>query len=194
MKFNNVETFLKQKKVDKLYEPESYNFEDEWGLTEDENLKPIFNRYFTYKVVALNLGRENEDFAEEYKQGKEFAMGLTGGENEDKYRNIVDPDGAGAKSKDNLIHEVYNKLWKWEKEGKNTFRSIESGNFSIKFGPDTMNSAQNVLNSIVQNIIENSAEDSFEHKTLRAKKRPSYRYSLKYMLELYGIRIQKINS
>lgn len=111
-------------------EPWEYNFEFECG---DENYKalPVFERYFTYKISP-------EVISDKYDSAKEFIKKHFG------YSSICDPDGSAATFYP-IIHDIYNKLWNWEKS-KDTFGRINNEAFDdILWGGDTMNSVQTTL-------------------------------------------------
>jgi len=163
MSYNNVENFLKY-----CNGPENYNFEFECDI-ESYNLKPSLERYIIYKAT-------NPDAAKSvYPNGREFAISI---QKKEDYKRLEDCDGSEGGRHTKLIHDVYYKLWGWQRSDS-AFGRIEANGFGCRFGADTMNSVQNILNDIVNEIILRD-----ENKPLLYKKRGNV--SINYLIELYA--------
>lgn len=161
MAYNNIEDFLKG-------DPANYNFEFECDVQEYIQL-PTFDRYLTYKATDPK-GKNSA-----YDSGKQFATEII---QSGKYSELGDCDGSGEKGNVNLIHDIYLKLWKWEK-GIDTFGDIQGDDFKCQFGGETMNSMQTILNDVVKNIV-------YKDENVHLLNKKIGNVSINYMLGLYG--------
>lgn len=117
--------------------PWEYNFEFECN---DENYTRLctFERFFTYKLLTDN----DKSCHQTLPLAKEFIdKRLTM-----EYKTIIDPDGSDGM--DCLAHEIYNRLWDWKKNEKNTFGKMEDKFDMGEFGADTINSATNPISQL----------------------------------------------
>lgn len=133
MEYESIEKLLKHK------EPWKYNFEFECGNKEYEELD-TFERYFTYR--ASKGGKVYKEYSNAQKFIDECAK---------KYNDLKDPDAWNNKAYYDVVIEIYERLWNYEKD-----EYIEESSAHIKknpfgnccFGGDTMNSVQYVLNDL----------------------------------------------
>ncbi len=116
-----------------MEKPWKYNFEFECG-DKDYKALPAFERYFTYKISPE---------ATAYDSANQFIINHFG------YSPICDPDGSG-KGYYTLIHEIYNALWRWEKDKNSTFGTLKGKPDICEFGADTMNSVQTALGLTIE--------------------------------------------
>lgn len=161
----------------KLNNPIEYNFEFENKLLAESGLD-TYSRYFTYKAnndKARNSGYEN---------GKKFAEVVN-----QKFGNIADCDGTLENNENDtcmLTREVYRVLWGWNdvSNGKLSRYGISAIDSFGLVGPETMNSAQTIVNM----IIKESFESCNEKNIVSLKKG---RISANFMLELFANEISK---
>lgn len=161
----------------KLNNPIEYNFEFENKLLAESGLD-TYSRYFTYKAnndKARNSGYEN---------GKKFAEVVN-----QKFGNIADCDGTLENNENDtcmLTREVYRALWGWNdvSNGKLSRYGISAIDSFGLVGPETMNSAQTIVNM----IIKESFESCNEKNIVSLKKG---RISANFMLELFANEISK---
>lgn len=163
MSYNDVKTF-----IEICRKPENYNFEFENNVNYYANLLPI-DKYFIYK--ASNPKCKNSV----YESGKQFATSMN-----IIYSGIPDCDGSGV-GNNSLIHDVYLKLWGWEKSNKSTFGKIKDNKFNCDFGGETINSVQYLLNSLVENLTKFP-----KNNHILEYKKHSWKISLNFMIELYA--------
>ena len=174
MSYNDVKTFLKECK-----KPEKYNFEYECDIEEYIKLEP-FDRYFTYK--ATDPARLKSD----YPAGKAFAVKLQ--KEGSPYNKLQDCDGTlkgSRKAGDEtqackLTREVYRKLWNWDDQNNEKIKRYGKSDsfFPCEFGPDTVNSVQNILNHILDKKI---VPDNEKYQSIKGTNNCSINLSL----ELY---------
>lgn len=135
----------------KLNNPIEYNFEFENKLLAESGLD-TYSRYFTYKAnndKARNSGYEN---------GKKFAEVVN-----QKFGNVADCDGTLENNENDtcmLTREVYRALWGWNdvSNGKlSRYGSSAIDSFGL-VGPETMNSAQTIVNMIIKESFESCKE------------------------------------
>uniref|UniRef100_UPI00405710DC hypothetical protein n=1 Tax=Acetatifactor sp. TaxID=1872090 RepID=UPI00405710DC len=159
MSYTNVKDF-----IEKCKEPENYNFEFECDIEEYIGF-PSFDRYFTYK--ANNRERRKSI----YDAGRKFAISI---QDNEKYKQLVDCDGAV------LAREIYSTLWGWcgIPSNKERYGMVSVDEFGL-MGPDTMNSAQFLMNDVIESfLLKDENKDMLELKKGNC--------SINYMLELYS--------
>ncbi len=143
MAFNMVENFLK------CGCPYNYNFEFECDIKEYTELSPIA-RYITYTATTADALKSA------YPMGRKFAEII-----HDIYSDLADCDGSQNDGNNQLIRDIYKKLWGWNK-GDDTFGSLNSEKFRCRFGGETMNSMKYPLNDI-------AAESVYKYSDLRKR-------------------------
>lgn len=181
MSYKNIENFAINCKL-----AEKYNFEEESDIS--VYLKSsTFERYFIYKAVA-NPNCKNSV----YESGKAFAVKY---QDSEVYKTLADCDGTGSKIPQKylcvLAREVYRTLWGWKDipaiERRNMDYNLNEkerfGKCKLQelgmMGPDTMNSAQTLVNDIIRDIV--SKEENADLSKVRKGN-----FSLNYILELFA--------
>lgn len=139
MAFNNVENFLKSDC------PYNYNFEFECDIKEYTELSPIA-RYITYTATTADALKSA------YPIGRKFSEIA-----HNAYSDLVDCDGSQNDGNNQLIRDIYKKLWGWSK-GNNTFGYLNSEKFSCRFGGETMNSMKYPLNDIAAKYVYKNSD------------------------------------
>lgn len=150
-------------------QPIKYNFELENKSLKEKNLD-TFKRYFIYKANSNSCYTNGKAFAEEVE--KEFGV-------------ILDCDGTlGNNGTCNLARKIYRTLWKWSdsKEGEEGELQCygNAGPFE-NFGPDTMNSAQTIVNKIVDKAYSECKDDNIKNL-----KKESAKISVNFIVELFS--------
>lgn len=163
MSYKKVEALLKNSNDEIV----NYNFELENGLEWYLELG-TYARYFAYKASDSSM------LNTVYENGKKFAEQIL---DKECVNMIVDCDGSSGINGTELIHDICNKLWGWKVEKNTKFSRLLGNVFTVDFGPDTFNSAQNIVNKVIENIVANNSE------FLTVKKG---RFSNRYSLELYA--------
>lgn len=138
MAFNNVENFLESEC------PYNYNFEFECDIKEYTKLSPIA-RYITYTATTADALKSA------YPMGRKFAETI-----HDTYSDLADCDGSQNDGNNQLIRDIYKKLWGWNKDN-DTFGSLRLEKFSCRFGGETMNSMKYPLNDIAADSVYNDS-------------------------------------
>lgn len=149
-----------------------YNFEFE-NNTLAKNKLDTYSRYFTYKANSNNARNSI------YVNGQQFAI-----DSFIKYNNIADCDGTlNTNEKDTclLSREIYHTLWKWndnEHGALTRFGICENAPFGL-VGPDTMNSAQTIVNKIIKEAFSKCTNENI--RSLR-----NGNISVNFTLELFA--------
>lgn len=183
-------------------EPWKYNFELEAkGITDAQNEalekgykdKGEIERYFIYRSTA------SENKGSCYDECNKLVE-----DNLEKYGNIPDCDGSGENCE--LAADLYKILWGWKTKGTDqTFFPLTNKTFKkSRFGGDTMNSPQTIINYLMIEIDEKNQKYHFERDAAyekRKREKPECKYpniSIKYCLHLYKMFnsefIEKLNS
>lgn len=164
MSFNCVKCFIENGDY-------NYNFENECDV-EEYISKDTYDKYFIYRATD----KQYTDSL--YENGKKFAESIASNA---MFSTLADCDGSGITGNSKLIHDIYEKLWSWNK-GKDTFGKLSLGPWTCDFGGDTMNSVQTLLDMIIADIIYKP-----ENVMLKDKKFPRGKVSIRYMLEIISV-------
>lgn len=189
-KYINIENLL-----NRCYEPQKYNFEAESDVPDISNMSG-FEKFCIYQASKPAAKKSA------YDSGRKFAEEVQS--RYPTYKNF-DCDGSGAGIKQGqlcmLSRNIYRALWGWEDIEKTEFENKEYkineryGKCGIieldNVGPDTMNSANTLLNSIVRDIVKDNPNMK---KVLRGRCSISYTLELFKNKQISDLFIEKINS
>ena len=162
-----------------LSNPTEYNFEFENALLAESGLD-TYSRYFTYKADNENARKSG------YENGKKFADDVYG-----KFGSMADCDGTLESNENDtcmLTREIYRTLWGWKdtNSGKINRYGVSAIDSFGMVGPETMNSAQTIVNMIIKASFEKCTD-----KSIISLK--NGRISANFMLELFSNEYSKKN-
>lgn len=168
MGYKDIENFLNDKK------PEAYDFKNEADIKYYRDMSPP-ERYIVYKASAEDCKHSV------YFNGKSFAEKV---QTENPQIVSFDCDGSGEGSSDKLCilsRNIYRALWDWkDSDGKSCARYAKCNEEIFNnMGPDTMNSAQKLIDLFLDDIIyKKENKDMLEIK--------NGKISINYLIELYS--------
>lgn len=166
MAYKNVQAFITGETA-----PAFYSFDME---TDNESYKKMdcIERYFVYKSTGKSINGSPDSYA--YPNGARLCL-----KNQAVFTDLPDCDGSDGKCL--LAADIYRLLWN-QKDGTVLGPSglpVFPG--ALCFGPDTMSSAQTLLNHLAREILSRP-----EHKNIREFFKPGTQYCLLLFLELYA--------
>ena len=153
--------------------PEKYNFEFENKLLLDKK-SDTYSRYFIYKASSDSARNSS------YENGRSFAEKVI-----EKYGYLADCDGTlKTNEKDTcmLSRYIYRTLWGWNDVVDKILKrygQVSFNEFGI-MGPDTMNSAQTIVNGIIKEAYKKCEDE----KIINLRKG---HMSANFMLELFFV-------
>lgn len=169
MAYKTVQAFINGEAA-----PANYCFDME---TDNEAYKKMdcIERYFVYKSTGKLISGSPDSYA--YPNGARLCL-----KNQAVFRDLPDCDGSDGRGL--LASDIYRILWHWENQ-KEIPHFGPSGtpvfNNAGLFGPDTMSSAQTLLNVLARKLLSRP-----ENKDIRVFYKPGTQYCLLLLLEIYS--------